>query len=785
MPANPLANFHGTGQPAPVYWAGGNERINNTSFENRSTQPWVNLVYNSNGSIVQVVPPGYNSNMAAELSIKSGNVSVASYNGLFQDFSQNPAGFGPSATLQAAVQVLALSGNSSADRTELMVTLASSTGSIIRLHYVFSSGLSLLPTNTPTDAYVKVPGFGSLGWITINRNLATDTQTQFPTTYPTIDAVRDVRLSVYAQSLSNATYDPRIKYVETGGDVYWNKTETIVYDSDLDSKYMPGDPLLYNGTGPLPVTGQILNNDTLIKYVDTNLNGKWDPGESIVYDTFNEGVYDPFRDPPAMYGSTPISGTLLVDPARRVTTALFDQIQLTTPSAIQNWILNGGFETSGLTGWRGSSIFTASTSRPHTGTYSAYGSVTNGDAQLAQSIDATPRINSWTILQASANLATATGTTSSDMIDLWLGLSDSNQNPVSLYYVFYTGTGTLPSNSTGAVYIKSPGFGTFQQWISLDRSLAIDTTPFTIQGYKPPYSISLIVLDVAAQGAAATTSAYFDDISIQSPTLYTSPATMNYYTVDGQNTTYAYTVSNIPSSSFSLQIPAGQSAFNTTSPSNTIILANAYNTTQASPGLATINIPDTTGSLYPAGSTWRIFTTSRNIIASVYPVDPKTKTKTTSIGPGSTVDLAAQLTDPTGSMISNATAEFVLTDSRGTVVGNWPYAANGQGWFNATGARFPSAVGTYTLQANATSFFYAGLKTVQVTVATPSYALFVYIAIAIAALVIIALLLFRRRTILRRGIQAQALVGKNGPKKSSTVKTRKFCLETLEQVRLG
>jgi hypothetical protein len=122
-------------------------------------------------------------------------------------------------------------------------------------------------------------------------------------------------------------------------------------------------------------------------------------------------------------------------------------------------------------------------------------------------------------------------------------------------------------------------------------------------------------------------------------------------------------------------------------------------------------------------------------------------------------------------VISNATVEFVLSDSRGTVVGSWLYAANGQGWFNATGARFPSAVGTYTLQANATSFFYAGLKTVQVSVATPSYALFAYFAIAIPALVIIALLLFRRRTILRKGNQPQTLVGKNGPKKSSTVKT--------------
>jgi hypothetical protein len=769
-PDNPLANFHGTGHKAPVYWAGSNERLNNTSFENGNTQPWVDLVYNSNGSTVQVVSPGYNSNMAARLSIKSGNVSIPSYNSLFQDFSQNPAGFGPSATVQAAVQVQTLSGNSSSDRTELTVTLASSIGNTLRLHYIFSSGLALIPTNTTTDAYFKVPSFGSPGWISINRNLATDAQAQFSILYPAIDAVRDVRLSVYAKSLSNATYDPRIKYVETGpvGDVYWNKTETIVYDSDQDGVYISGDRLLYNGTGPLPVSGvTALSNDRMIKYVDANLNGKWDPGESIVYDTFNEGVYDPFRDPPAMSGSTPVSGTLLVEPARRLTTALFDQIHLTTPSASQNWVINGSLEIGSLTGWGGGTTFTTSTSRPHTGAYSVYGSITNGDSQLAQSIDAAPRINSWTRLQAFANIATSTGTTSSDIVDLWLGLSDSQQNPVFLYYVFSTGNGTLPTDSKGVQYIKSPSFGTLQQWLSIDRSLAIDTSTFTLQGYRPPYSINLIVLDVAAQGVAATTSSYFDDISIQSPTLYTSLAAMNYYTVDGQNTTYAYTVSNIPSSSFSLQIPAGQSTLNTTSPSNTILQASAYNTTQVSSGLATVNIPDTIGSLYPVGSTWRVFTTSRNIVTSVYPVDPKTKTKGSSIGPGSTVDLAAQLTDPIGSMISNASVEFVLTNSKGTVVGNWPYAANGQGWFNATGALFPSATGTYTLQANATSFFYAGLKTTQVTVAASSYALLVYIAIAAAGVGVISLLLFRskRRTTALKGQPAQEAIRNRGPRR--------------------
>lgn len=748
MANNALANFHGTGQPAPVYWPGNDQRITNPSFETGNIQPWSQLVYNSYASTAQVLPPGYNSNLAAQLSVISGNVSTYSSTTLLQDLSLNQVGFGIGVMLQGAAQVQALQGNTSSDRVEIMVTLDSSIGNVTRLHYVFASGLGLFPANSTTDAYYKVTNFGSPGWISISRNLNTDMQSTFPSLYRSVNAVKNVQLAVYAQSLRNATYDPRVKYVETGGDSYWNTTEAVVYDSDLDGVYHVGDTILYNTGGPL-TDPTPLSNDRMIKYIDTNVNGRWDLGEYVVYDKFNEGFYDTFNDfviypviPPA---KPPVAGTLFFDPIRKSTVALIDQVQLTAVAASQSWMVNGPFESGGLVGWGRNTTFALSTTTAHTGLHSAYGTVTNGNAQLSQSIDADPIVNAWTTLQASVNTVLVSGTSSQDLVDFWLGLSDKNGSPLSLYYVFASGNGLLPSNSTGVEYIEVPGYGAVGQWTTITRGLAIDTVAFTLQGYAPPYSIDLIVLEVNAQGPSAATQAYFDDISIQSPATNSGLAATNFYAVDGKNSTYAYTVSNIPSSSFSVQIPRGQSILNITSPTNAALQASDYNTTQPSPALTTVNIPGITGSRYATGGTWHFFTTSKNIVSNLFAVDASTKSPGSSFAPSSRVDLVAQLQDPLGSPIPNATTTFSLTDSQGTIIGNWQYAASGRGFFNATSVSLPSSPGTYTLQTNSSSIFYAGLKTTQITITGTPWLLILCIAIAVAGITIIGLLFFRTR----------------------------------------
>src|SRR5439155_23927674 len=102
---------------------------------------------------------------------------------------------------------------------------------------------------------------------------------------------------------------------------------------------------------------------------------------------------------------------------------------------------------------------TLSTSTVHSGSHSALASVTNAAAEMAQTIDARPQIEASTVFTASVNIATVTGTSPQDIVDLWLGLVDSQYNSVSLYYVFKTGDGSIPSNRTDSVYHRVSRFG--------------------------------------------------------------------------------------------------------------------------------------------------------------------------------------------------------------------------------------------------------------------------------------------------------------------------------------
>ena len=53
-----------------------------------------------------------------------------------------------------------------------------------------------------------------------------------------------------------------------------------------------------------PAIGKALNVDSHFKFVDTNSNNNWDPGESVIYDLNNNGFYDP--------GEVLVAGTALV-----------------------------------------------------------------------------------------------------------------------------------------------------------------------------------------------------------------------------------------------------------------------------------------------------------------------------------------------------------------------------------------------------------------------------------------------------------------------------------------
>src|SRR5467141_596218 len=292
----PRTTYRTTGPAVQMYY----QMINNTTFET-GTLPWTLIAYNNYTPSVSITSPGYNDNSAVQLNVNSGNLTIDSHITLQQDFSQNTVAFANGLRLRAAGQVKALTGNSITDRVEISLTLSSSNGNLLRIHYALASGTSL-PANSTSDAYIAVPGFGSSAWIVLDRNVTSDTSYAFPTTLRSLSTVKDARLSVFSTSQGTPTNDPRIKYYETGVDSYWNTTETVVFDPDADGSFNPAtDWILYNRG--VPPTGQVLNNDPGIKYVDTNLNSHWDPGEPIVYDLKNEGVYDIAVNDPVINGT--------------------------------------------------------------------------------------------------------------------------------------------------------------------------------------------------------------------------------------------------------------------------------------------------------------------------------------------------------------------------------------------------------------------------------------------------------------------------------------------------
>ena len=758
--------YQTTGPSAPISL----ERISDNSFET-GTAPWTELDYNnySRGlQTVQIVHPGYNDNSAVQLTVNSGNLTIDSHVTLLQDFSKNPVAFGSGLRFRASIRTPTIQGNSITDRVEFSLTLVTSVGNTTRIHYVLAGGSSL-PSNTTSDGYIASAGTSSNGWTILDRNVTIDASKVFPAIFSSLTSVKDVRLSVYSTSQSTPTHDPRIKYYETGGDTYWNTTETVVFDPDADGTYnIATDKLVYNGTSQ-PSNGQLLSDDPWMKYIDTNLNGQWDMGEAIVYDWHHDGVYDLSSNPtdPVICGSPPycgppIVGSLLQDPVRKQTVAIFDQVELYSPSGNINSIINGGFETGDLTGWGNTAGFTIATSPTHLGSYSVLGTATGAAIDLAQSIDSRPVIDSSTKLQTSAYVGVMSGGLIADKVDVWLGLVDSSPraNPLSIYYYFKTGIESVPSNTTDTLNHRVAGFGSTLQWLSLNQSLLPETSYFNSTGYTAPYRIETIVLEVSAE-TGFTTSAYFDDVSI--PTTYKpGPVVSTYYAVDGLNSTYSYSATRIPQGQFYLNVPAGQSVLNITSPTGTIVQPSDYST-QTIGGSLLITIANATSFKYPALSNWRFYTTSKNALASVYVTPVGSTTPSSNFDPGSTVSIVSQSKDPYGNPLPGANITLFFTSNTQAIIGK----ADSQGTYNATKVILASNPGPTTLEAITVSSSYIGLRATQLTINNNPvpWAIIIYASIAAAALAIFSLLLLlsRRRKRAGLGPETPTSSGKNPP----------------------
>jgi hypothetical protein len=65
--------------------------------------------------------------------------------------------------------------------------------------------------------------------------------------------------------------------------------------------YDAGEPVI---AGTAPAVGTLLKSDLRIKYVETDGNKVWDPGESVVYDVNLNNIYD--GGPPATQLAEPV-----------------------------------------------------------------------------------------------------------------------------------------------------------------------------------------------------------------------------------------------------------------------------------------------------------------------------------------------------------------------------------------------------------------------------------------------------------------------------------------------
>ncbi len=112
-------------------------------------------------------------------------------------------------------------------------------------------------------------------------------------------------------SYSNSS-DPKIKFFSAKGTgVYNPTTDTVVYDANNDNIYDQGDSLIAGPTLQF-IDSDPLTRDIHFRLIDTDRNGHWEAGETVVYDSDNNNVYD--AGEPVISGISPAPGTLLLEP---------------------------------------------------------------------------------------------------------------------------------------------------------------------------------------------------------------------------------------------------------------------------------------------------------------------------------------------------------------------------------------------------------------------------------------------------------------------------------------
>src|SRR4029077_8592448 len=137
---------------------------------------------------------------------------------------------------------------------------------------VVISILGLVAAASTSIPRTRQAGFGSssslpIQTVPMGTTLVTDSNIRFFDASPTVG--------------THLTNDTKIKFVDSNFDGHWDLGKTVVYDINNNGVYDYGEPVI---GGKIPSTGTTLAFDPKVKFVDTNLDGVWDPGETVVYE---------------------------------------------------------------------------------------------------------------------------------------------------------------------------------------------------------------------------------------------------------------------------------------------------------------------------------------------------------------------------------------------------------------------------------------------------------------------------------------------------------------------
>ncbi len=84
--------------------------------------------------------------------------------------------------------------------------------------------------------------------------------------------------------------DPKITFTDTNNNGVWDFGESIVYDTNANGVYDGGEPVI---TGATPASGTAVKDDPKIRFWDNTLvDGFWSSPEPVIYDANSNGLYD-------------------------------------------------------------------------------------------------------------------------------------------------------------------------------------------------------------------------------------------------------------------------------------------------------------------------------------------------------------------------------------------------------------------------------------------------------------------------------------------------------------